>query len=971
MASQAEESPTPKWLRVLRWLGVDLRPEETGLLGGLFTASFLLGVFQFSSKAVRQASYIDQFGADRLPYVYLLVAVSAYPVLRLYGLVAQKWSPLAVIAATVATIVAGLIAFWWLMADPPSWVPVAYYVWVAIATALALTQLWSLASTCLDARQARRLFGLIGAGSLLGGVVGGQVASLSRNEPRNALLIAAAMLMLMVLVVYRLERAGKQRRSLSGDSLDGIATRAPTDEARLRGFDLLSSSNHLRLIAGILLITVVVAQIIDLQFSWVVESTRDSSAGRVSAFGNVFSLMGLAAFIFQLVLTPRIHRSFGVGHAMRVLPAFVTLGCLGLLLASSLAPALLVFAVGMLRIGDNGLRYSLDHVTRELLFVPVPASQRVEAKGYVDVFVHRFGKALGAVLLLSVTFGWVTPLQLTWATLLLVAVWFWLTAGAKRHYVEALRTGLTESDGLSGDGDQASDMAIDPNDVNTLEILVEAFGSADASKVLGSLELLRAHDRAKLVPPLLLYHDDRRVRKATLEVMMEAERKDALPLIERCVADPDAEVRVAAISALASLSGRRGPELMIRRLEDAEPRVRAAAAHCVLSQGGPEQAEQAEATLQELLSDGAPAVRVEAVKVLGDLPEPLLQRQIVAALFDADKQVVRAMIISLRNRVSGANSSPMYVPILISLLRDRRLKHDARETLVAYGPSVLPALSHFLNDSNEQIWVRRALPKTIAQFSGRGAIPVLYESLESSADPLQRAKVIEALVAMPEHACDQQRLHRCLHEMARQYFENLLALHSLSAGAISLKGTHLEWNGDRVGQAEALLRRESHLPLALRLLAEERESLLSNITGLIKILLPGVELNNERTERMEEQERRRSSSHAVEYLDNVLDGRLRDELLLVLDDIPLDRRLKSARALFNVPLRSQEGALKWLLSRSNGHEMERWLAAAAAYWVGHEKIESLMPLVARLAAQDGRGLVQETAELFVSGKAVK
>ena len=948
------------WIRLLRRLGIDVRPQEATLVGGLFVASFVLGVFQFSSKAVRQAGFIDSFGADRLPLVYLTVALVAYPLLRLYGSVADRWSQVAVISTTVSVICTGLLFFWWQMAgDAPGWVAAGFYVWVAIATALVLTQLWSLTNTFLDARQARRLFGFIGAGSLLGGVVGGQVASLTRDEPRHALLVAAAMLIALIWVVVRLDRLNDQGMTLTGAILrPGERLLRPRKEGKAQGLRVLKESPHLRLIAAILLITVVVAQVVDLQFSWVVENSRESLADRVAIFGHVFSLMGLAAFFFQILLTPRIHRSLGVGQAMRILPCFVAIGSVGVLAVAGFAPALLVVAVGALRVGDNGLRYSLDHVTRELLFVPVPAAQRVEAKGYVDVLIHRFGKALGAVLLLTVTVGWVTPIQATWFTLFLVGAWLSLTVRAKQHYVDALRRGLNDRNAFL-ESESSSDLDIDPNDVNTLEILVESLGSADEARVVGSLELLRNHGRSRLVPPLLLHHDHPDVRRMTLEIMVDAERRDAVPLIERCVGDDDPDVRAKAIGALARLSGQEGVELMQRRLDDSDPRVRSAAATCVMTQGDESQQARAEKVLVEMVSDADPATRVEAAKALGALPEPTLQQHVIGLLFDSEHRVARSMVVALRSRMARPGRTPIYVPILISLLRDRRLKHDTRDTLVAYGPSVLPALSHFLNDDNEQVWVRRAIPKTIAEFGGRGAAGVLYESLPHCEDSMQRAKIVEALCGLPVHECDRGRVTSALRDLVRRYFECVCALESLERDGPE----------GEAGAADALTmatrNRDARPPLVVELLREERQTHLRTLGMLLGLLVPDVEAE-QLIMRAKGSAARRRRSQALEYLDNVLEGELRDDLLLAFDDLPQSQRVEDARQRFSIPAHDGESALGWLLDRAAGHEAERWLAAAAAYRVGERQVVALYPKVLALQHNEHSRLVRETAEYVAS-----
>ena len=48
-------------------------------------------------------------------------------------------------------------------------------------------------------------------------------------------------------------------------------------------------------------------------------------------------------------------------------------------------------------------------------------------------------------------------------------------------------------------------------------------------------------------------------------------------------------------------------------------------------------------------------------------------------------------------------------------MRNRLLKSAARGVLVGYGPEILGTLEYFLHDQDEDIWVRRHIPSTLAQ----------------------------------------------------------------------------------------------------------------------------------------------------------------------------------------------------------------------------------------------------------------
>lgn len=936
-------------LGLLGRLGVQVKREEGAAVWLLFSYSLLLGVFQFSGKAVRQASYVDQLGAAQLPFVFLLVAVVAYPVLRIYERAADRWHRDHLVIGTLVLAATGMIVFWWLMRRPSPGVSVGYYLWIALATALTLTQLWSYVNHLFDARQARRLFGLIGAGSLLGGVLGGQITrwagSVGELDVRHALLFGAATLLLCAGIVRLVERRAGQRATLSGR----ISTAFVQESARPEPSEG-AWTPHVRVIAIIMFLTVIVAEIVDLQFNWMVEQATGSLSERAAAFGNFYSIMGLAAFVFQLVFTSRIHRSLGVGFAMRVLPLFVFVSSAVVALGTVWIPLAPFFVVGLLKVGDNGLRYSLDHATRELLFVPVPVRHRAAAKATVDVFVHRFAKGVGAILLLSVTFGWIEVLHTAWLALALTSVWLMLTVSAQRHYIRALRSGLGASRNSVRDLDTGW---LDPNDVTTLEVLVESLGSADPQLVVHSIDLLRGHGRSRLIPPLLLHHADREVRLRTLRALMEAERRDALPLIESKLTDPDGDVRVAAVQALARLTQRGRIDLMRPRLGSADPRVRAAAISSLAACGEEDVEREALVSLDSLIADDSAAARMEAARVLGQIDEPRLQERLIRLLYDADRDTVRVAIGAVRQRrersgLEGAN--PLYAPILISLLRDRRLKHDARETLAAFGEPVLPALQHFMDDRGEHIWVRRAIPKTIALLGTPAARDVLYAGLEANDDRFLRRKVIEALMDLRHLDQDRDKLRRHLREECEHCAGALVALVGLSRpSSYELDGPLWRWLGEGPCFVQRLVdeRRQDHLRNAGRLLV-----LLEDRRGA-----RGLEAALEYLRRPEKRKRGR----ALEFLDNVLGESERRLIMPLIDDLELKERLVVLERQFSVRPRAFEATLMRLV-QLGVHQPDFQMIGAAALAEGFRRdVDSIRRLGVRLREREPDDLYGETA----------
>ncbi|MEJ2084938.1 MAG: MFS transporter [Acidobacteriota bacterium] len=933
------------WRRVFKRVGIDVRQGEWRPALLLFLCFFLIVAFQYSTKSVRQSTYVRGLGAANLPWVYLAVALCSYPVLRLYSKLADRIRRHHLMAVTCGLIAASMVVFFWLFQFEWPWVPFALYVWISIAYVMNISQFWSFSSHVFDPRQAKRLFGFIGAGGLLGGVAGGQLAGFVSGlvETRTNFLVAATLLLLVAVLILATEHAYPVDASTvagtSGDSA-GAHSRG--------GFELIKSSKQLRYIAVLMTLSVVVAQVVDIPFNWTVEQSTQNLDDATRFFGNFYSVMNIAAFIFQLFFTSRIHRLAGVGPAMRFLPIVVALGSTAVLLAFYLVPRALLGAVLGLKMGENGTRYSLDQSTRELLFLPVPSKTRIKAKAYIDVFVQRGAKGIASLILLPVTpaIGLISPPVLaTWMAFPLIVLWLFVARYAYNEYVRSFRSGLKQR---SVDTEVPINMA----DISTLSLLVQALGSSDRRQVLQSLELLSSNRRSNLVPPLLLYHEDAVIRRRTLTILAEAGRVDALPLIERALSDDDPDVRAEAVEVLAALHGDDACELMLAKLSEKDPGVRAAALACLANQCEEEMLEAATSTLEDLLSDADGDVRCEGAKALGAIYEPRFQTRLINLLYDSDTDVVQEAIAAIRRRVARDGYNPLYVPTLVSLLQNRKVRHEAREALVAFGEPAIPALTHFMGDPDEPLWVRRALPMTIAKIGTLAAAKALTDRLVEGWDEFQRRKLIIALTALPEQirrSIDGVLLQEQIGVEATKYLQTLADLNALGLSSKGqMKGPLVDWDSETLDPS-----------LVERLLGEKLETHLDNMFGLLAIQFP--QRHVWAAHRSLVSGSRVLINNALEYLDNTLSGEIRQHVFSVIDDRPLADILQFAARHYGVQRAGREATMARMLQESNHpNTQENHLALATLYLVRTERLEGLYSVVKDLLNRAADPFVNET-----------
>jgi AAA family ATP:ADP antiporter len=681
---------------------------------------------------------------------------------------------------------------------------------------------------------------------------------------------------------------------------------------------------------------------------------------RTSVIGGFFVLMGIVGFLFQLLLTQRIHRALGVGVGMRVLPATVGVVQIATVVALAVAEPHIVFAlVIVLMLAEGSLRHSLDQATRELLFLPVPSELRVRAKAFIDVFVQRFAKGLAALLILPVTFRWLQGMEgeyVGWITALILVLWLVLTGRVRREYIQEYRAGLKS-------GVIQPDATIDPKDLTTITTLVQALGSSDPRRVLHSLELLSAHGQGALVPPLLLHHADHKVRRKTLEILADTDRQDAIDLVKEAISDDDPEVRSGAMQTLAKLSGKASSELMLERLNDPDPELRATAIASLLKEADNDASmAAAEDALSAMVVHSDASVRAEAARALGEVHEPKGEEVMIQLLYDRELVVVRKAIHSVRCRIDRDGPNPIYVPTLVALMGNRRLKHEAREALVAIGESAVVPLRHFMNSPDEQIWVRRAVPKTLALLGVQPAADALEESLDAG-DTMLRSKIVEALCFLrgrnPEIRFSSRAVRAQVQAEAVRYLRGLADLWAISSlHHASLEGPFAVWKkSDRVPT------------LPQQLLAQRMQTLVRNIFGLLELIERPDDVRAARRSLMSRQPGLRA--RALEYLDNSLSGTLRRDVFAVIDDSPPEEKLRRARLYFGVLMESPEATLDRLIQTDPRRDpAARGIILAAMHAVWAEEIESLYGLVASLAEHAEERLVRETAA-WVTARAGK
>jgi HEAT repeat protein/CRP-like cAMP-binding protein len=349
-------------------------------------------------------------------------------------------------------------------------------------------------------------------------------------------------------------------------------------------------------------------------------------------------------------------------------------------------------------------------------------------------------------------------------------------------------------------------------------------------------------------------------------------------------------------------------------LTNADPRLAVTAAVALVSAGTESDRVAAEATLRSLASDSreqAREARLEVARALGQLADPRFHSMLVPLMFDADLDVAREAIQSAGKIGPG---DFIFVPPLISLMRNRLLKRFARDVLVSYGESVVDPLAYFLNDKEEDRWVRRHIPATLALIPMQRALDVLVNALDHE-DGFIRYKAVAGIERLrgdrPNLQLDAAVIERQIRRETARGF-NALTLHYnlFVAGGLD---------------PDALL---------ARALTEKHARATNRVFQLLGLIHPPHDIAAVRATLAHSDGRLRAG--AIEYLDNLLKGDVRRHVLLLVEDMPVGERVRRGNTLFKTRVRDVEDTLAQLV-----HDEQATISAAAIHLIERHEIWAL------------------------------
>ncbi len=917
-----------KYFRTL----VDIRPGEWSVFL-LMSVSLFLVISTFAVvKPARSSLFLQQYGASRLPYVYIATALMAGVVATILSQLFRRFTIVRMQVFTYLFFATNLLFFWWAFRLDFPWLSAAFYLWVNIFTVTMNTLFWTLANNYYNAREAKRFYGLINSSGTIGGIVSGLlvVQLVSRLGTENLLLLCVGVLGGGVGVTYLISLLGRDRFSAREVEYVDSGSTELNEETRpgWAQSSRLFQSPYPRYIAAGLALALTISVIIEYQFNVVVEQVFLEKDAKTAFFSTFFVSVNALTFIFQFVLTGALLRRFGIGASLAILPVVMIVG-------SVVFPLLPILGIAvLLRISDSSLRYSIEQSTRDLLYLPIRTDVMKRLKVIIDVFVSRLAKGIGSILILVLTTGLMLGFEaLSYITLGLAIVWAVVAILLRREYLTEIRRYLRRGR-LGAEGSYVE--FLDPE--TTTELLA-GLDSGDEKRAIYCLSLLEQAPHVSLTDRLsnLLGNPSAKVRAATLRLLTARRDHSAIQAAEELVISDDPEVGSQAVHYLCQSDPNPNARLLYF-LNHPDLDVRLAA----LTTAGEHPYRRPLPTIsqqwiQDLMSRGdaeAEKARTLAARalVLADPQVVSVQGHLRRLLEDSNP-----VIVKLALGAAGKVQSRELIPLIVNKLPNRKLRAEAREALARLGSRIVGTLGDYLGDPNEREAVRRAIPRVLGQISTAEAAKTLIHHLPNSSLET-RSQIIKALnqirrdqpkIPIPGDIIDREVLRE-----VKRYYQLLFSVHSEQA---------------QPGPGRELL---------IRTLEERLDQTMERIFRLLGLRYPTEDIYDAYQASRSSKSGRRSG--ALDFLDNILERSFKRTILPVLEESSWDRLRLLGEELFGLEALSIEQSLRGLI-RSD----DRWLKIVALYRAAELQLKPLEAEM-RMAEQDPDPVVVETAKLALA-----
>ncbi|MEA5463699.1 HEAT repeat domain-containing protein [Leptothoe sp. PORK10 BA2] len=728
MQSAPSHSPPP-WLQKI-FTVLNLRPEEGHRTLLLFAFYTLMSMGIMWLEVSSAALFLEQYGANKLPLIYLFSAVVGVSLGSIYSWL-QRLMPLRQVIVLIALLITLPISLFRIGLDVVVWAPMTIFamrLWMESITNLNELNLAVLANQLFNIREIKRTFPLISSGNLVADTLSGFTlfAVLGFLDIKNVIYLVLGIMLVATGVLFYISNTyqhafpDSKRRIVEVSNVNFAARRL---RKLIRRYVLLLVSFFV--IAQMLLYLV--------EYQYLNQLTvQNFSVDTMAKFLGIFTgVLGLAELVTQLFTSSRLIERWGLFLTTGFLPAVVAvLSCLCLVVS---LPALggskwLFIGLVILKFIDEWLRYTIVVSSRPVLFQPIPAQRRARVQSLVGVSeavaIGLVGVGIWVILALVQHISWMQGDTLfLLITLGLSLLWLGSIFLLRSQYLNLLV--LTAERGLLN----FTDANLRVLKQAIIEALDKPGPEADKRSLIELLTQIEPRSISEVLAPMLSDLSPG-LQQQSLETMLVYPDPTFTGYVDALIY-PAQEPQILALAVRyvwLTQTDADVNQLKPYLQPTVDPVVRGTASSMLLKRGSTIERARATYILKQMLTHQEERERVMGCRALGEADYMQgLRLHVDNLLQDDSLRVRRSMLEAI-----AATRLEKYYPNLLQALIYKNTRKAAIQALVDLGDDVLPMLTQLANNRYQSDALRQQAWNVIGQIGTLRAMNLLASNLLTS-----------------------------------------------------------------------------------------------------------------------------------------------------------------------------------------------------------------------------------------------
>lgn len=669
----------------------------------LAVSTFIIG------RTVRDTLFLSRFNVAFLPYMYIAVAIVVSAFALIYSHIIKNFKTFRVILFMDSIFAALFFTFWLIIKYQISqYIYPALYIFVEIAGGLLIVSFWTYANEIFTSREAKRLFGIIGAGAVLSNVAAGGLTKLIVHSigTENLLIICVIALLLAALIIIITSR--------SAESVNII----PSSEQKkatnpFRDIVNIFSEDYTRKIALIVIAMAIVITSVDYQFKILAKQsfTKENS---LTEFLAIFVFgTGIIACLIQFFITSRFVNKYGIFAALFILPIFIGMGLSIYIFYAAL------FAIGISQASNYMFRYTIWDSTFQMLYIPIPARKRNSSKAIIDGVFKQISNGLAGLILIFFIKGPRTLLLIL--TISAAIIWIILLLRLRKNYMQVLFQSLQKK------RIDLEETGFSINDEKTVLLLENILNnSRNRDEILSAMDLIEYAHNHNWLSTLnrLLVHPEHEVRKKAIMLYAQWGWGIDISLLINTLNDKNEDVVAEAINSACIIMKERAINIIGKYLNHNNPLIRSYAIAGLIKYGGLDGILKSAEQLKKMIESERSNDRRFAARALRIIGSRNFYQPLFKLLTDPDPEVQKEAV-----EAACEIRSIELLPSLIYKLQDKRLAPILSTSLARYGDDAIPTLAKVMEFKGEKIVIREKIPRILARINTQNSLDKMISLL--------------------------------------------------------------------------------------------------------------------------------------------------------------------------------------------------------------------------------------------------